>query len=217
MKRLTTLVLVLSLAGCTAAESDDTPPDTTYDDGGVTESDEADTGLDAEITADVRSDGGEDMNTGDGGEPTEDLSDDMPTEEEDPGPSTFTFELGSGQPFEPWTDGGEIPVVAGFQGGFHTEHTARVDSRLPVAALDESQISVRLETEEQTLTEGAWIFYEMQWGRDDNDDWIVALPTAIMQDGNPHYDAEATLEATIELVDGRSETFSVGVTLVEQQ
>lgn len=217
---LSLLFSLLILASCGVRD-----PVTVHDPTEDVGPDEVDMGHDTDID-----DGGvvelEDM-AGDVTQDAEPTPPDMMTEDMEPTPDManqdmghqgpFSFELGGGQPFEAWTDGQDLPVVAGPQGGFHTEHTVHVDSRLSNAQLNDAQLSVSVATPDETFADGTWIFFDTQWTRAADDDWTVSLPPLLNQDGMGHYDTDVTVSGVIELADGRSETFSADVTLVSQQ
>lgn len=132
--------------------------------------------------------------------------------EQDLSPVGFVFQLGSGDPFMPWTEGGELPFVAGFQGGWHTEHTVLV-SAVSFEELDEVIIRASIERDDLSLASGGWSYERSEFDQID-DGWVTSLPPLIFDD-QPTVGETVVLAADAELSDGRAQEFRVNVTLVE--
>lgn len=125
-------------------------------------------------------------------------------------PQPFTFSLGNGQPFTAWQDGADLPVVAGLQGGFHTEHVAFVDLSLDDAT--DATIYASVEIDGAEVANGGWIFDRSLW-KESGDGLVTSLPVLVFAD-EPPYNTEAEVIGRIELVDGREESFQVTAVLV---
>ena len=114
-----------------------------------------------------------------------------------------------------WRDGDDLPVVAGFQGGYHTEHVVRLGSELTPDDVTDALIRVALyDVGGAVLADGSWLFDETQWQRTSGGDHVASVPPVIFHD-DPVLGTTVEVVGEAELVDGRTSDFSVTMKLVE--
>lgn len=127
--------------------------------------------------------------------------------------ATIAIELGPRDlPFEPWVAGGDVIVIQGPQGGFHTEHRAQVTG---AASPDELHLAIiygEVWRDDLVLARAGWEFWDDQWEPTDGG-YEVELPALIFDD-RPDF-GPAELRASLELTDGRTVDYALPIELVD--
>lgn len=125
--------------------------------------------------------------------------------------SALRIELGSREePFQPWPPSAEVIVIAGPQGGFHTDHAARIIGASN-PALHLAVIWAEVWRDDLVLARNGWEFWEDQWEPVEAG-FLVEIPALIFDD-RPEL-GPAELRASLELRDGRAVDYTLDVNLV---
>lgn len=122
----------------------------------------------------------------------------------------ISLQFGHGlESFQPWAVGEELVVVAGPQGGYHTEHVAQTTGATKTQ-LHLALIWAELWRDDVVLARAGWEFYGDQW-REQGDGATTYLPPLVF-DALPQ-PGEAELRGSLELTDGRTATYTIEITL----
>ncbi len=123
----------------------------------------------------------------------------------------ITLELGAvTEPFERWPGEAEVEIVFGPQGGWHTDHAARVRG----ASSSELHLAIiwgEVWRDDLILARGGWEFRQPDWQPSGDGLRVDLLPLVFDDEPEP---GPVELRGRAELLDGRSTTFTVPINLM---